>query len=150
MSEPGKLLFRVKANHTENRLLYVLLSLAFATLGLAQPYLRHRPPNWGLVSLALVYLLPVFVRGRGAVCENGIRLPDARAFLRTSFIAWSQIERYHWDGDVVTIVPAFSAFSGLDHLPSGGSARVPPDRKAQLEGILAGCTAGARQAQAKS
>lgn len=68
-----------------------------------------------------------FLRRKGSVYENGILLPGTQ----NRFIAWSQIERFHWDGDILTIIPASPIMGG------GGDLRVPADKRAQMESLLA-------------
>jgi hypothetical protein len=47
--------------------------------------------------------------------------------------------RYHWDGDILTIVSTSSVMGGADlgRPLLGGSARVPPGKRAQMQNLLA-------------
>ena len=64
------------------------------------------------------------------------RIPRAQS----RFIAWSQVERFHWDGDILTIVPTSSVMAGseLGRPLLGGALRVPMNKRAQVENLLAG------------
>jgi hypothetical protein len=140
MSERGKLLFRVPpAGREHSRIWLLILGLAFAAVILVEAYWRHRPINWPLLVMAGCYTTIYFIQRRGSVYENGILLPADTNSAQGRFISWAQIERYHWDGDVLTIVPTSSMMAGADlgRPLLGGSARVPADKRPQMEGLLA-------------
>lgn len=140
MSERGKLLFRVpSASRERSRIWLLILGLALAAMILGEAYWRHRPINWPMLVMAGGYTAMYFITRRGSVYENGVLLPADTNAAQGRFIAWSQIERYHWDGDVLTIVPTSSVMGGADlgRPLLGGSARVPADKQAQVESLLA-------------
>jgi hypothetical protein len=60
-------------------------------------------------------------------------------YARRRFIAWPQIERFHWDGDVLTVVPFTSFLMGCGSIGRpvlGGSIRVPAGQRVQVENLL--------------
>jgi hypothetical protein len=126
MSERGKLLFRVPPAGQEHSSIRLILGLAFAAVVLGEAYTLHKPINWPLLAMAGLYAGPYFIRRRGSVYENGLLLPADTNSAQGRFIAWSQVERYHWDGDVLTIIPTSSVMGGADlgRPLLGGSARV--------------------------
>jgi hypothetical protein len=85
-----------------------------------------------------------FMRRGGSVYENGILFPGDTNADQVRFIRWSQIDRYHWAGDVLTIVPTSSVMGGADlgRQLLGGSARVPADKRGQIENLLAKSPSG--------
>jgi hypothetical protein len=140
MSERGALLFRVSGYNQRYRYLWLLAGVSFAAVVLIEARWRHRAPNWALLVLAAFYTVMFFVQGRAAVYQSGIHLPSDSSGARGRFIAWSQVERCHWDGDILTIVPTFSVMAGADlgRPLVGGSLRVPKDKRAQIENLLGG------------
>ena len=51
---------------------------------------------------------------------------------------WNSIERYHWEGDVLTVIPGTSILrTGGGEPLTGGSVKVPLDRRAEVENLLA-------------
>jgi hypothetical protein len=78
--------------------------------------------------------------------ENGIHFPQEPSGGRARFIAWPQIDRFYWEDDVLTIVPASSVLSsgGGGGVPLlGGSVRISMARRVQVENLLA-VVSGAR------
>lgn len=139
MSERGKLLFRVPPAGQEHSRLWLLLGLVFAAVVLGEAYWLHKSVNWPLLAMSGFYTAAYFIRRRGSVYENGILLPADTNAAQGRFISWAQIERYHWDGAVLTIVPTSSMMAGADlgRPLLGGSARVPADKRPQMESLLA-------------
>jgi hypothetical protein len=140
MSERGALLFRVSANRNRDQYLWLLAGLAIAAVILIVPRLEHRRLDSPWPFLAAFYAAMFFVQRRSAVYENGIQLPADTSGARSRFIAWSHVERFHWDGDILTIVPTMSVMAGADlgRPLLGGSIRVPANKRAQMENLLAG------------
>ncbi len=138
MSESGALLFRISADNQRSRYLWLLAGVTFAAVVLIEARWRHRPLDWALPFLAAFYTVMFFVQRRASVYQNGIHLPADSSGARGRFIAWSQVERFHWDGDVLTIVPTSSVIAGADlgRPLLGGSIRVPKDKRAQIENLL--------------
>ena len=101
--------------------------------------MRHRSFDSPLLFLAVFYAVMYFVQRRAAVYENGVQLPADTSGARSRFIRWSQVERSHWDGDVLTIVPTSSVIGGADlgRPLLGGSIRIPAEKRAQVENLLA-------------
>lgn len=84
-----------------------------------------------------VFSLVRSVRGV-AFYEKGIFFPQEISGARARFIYWSAVERTHWDGDVLTVVPSTSVLStGGGPRLSGGSVKVPRNRRAEVEQLLA-------------
>jgi len=139
MSERGALLFRVSPNRHRDQLLWLVAGLAFAAVVLIEARWRHKPLDSPLLFLAVFYTAMFFAQRRAAVYENGIQLPADTSGARSRFILWSQLARFHWDGDVLTIVPTTAVMGGaeLERPLLGGSVRIPADRRGQVESILA-------------
>jgi hypothetical protein len=140
MSERGALLFRVSEYNQRSRYLWLLAAVTFAAVFLMEARWRHRDPNWALLVLAAFYTVMFFVQGRAEVYKSGIHLPSDSSGARGRFIAWSQAERFHWDEDVLTIVPTSSVMAGADlgRPLVAGSLRLPKDKRAQIENLLGG------------
>jgi hypothetical protein len=139
MSERGALLFRISANDTVNRV-WLALGATFAVVVLIESWREHAPPKWPWLVLASNSMVVFFLQRRASIYENGIQLPANSSGSRGRFIAWSQVERFHWDGDVLTIVPTSSVMAGadLERPLIGGTVRIPASRRAQIENHLAG------------
>ncbi len=90
--------------------------------------------------MALVFMARFFWYWRPAVYENGIQFPSDASNGRGRFIAWPEVERYHWDGDILTVVPTASVIGGaeLGRPLLGGAVRIPPGKRVQMENLLAG------------
>jgi hypothetical protein len=140
MSERGELLFHVSVDNRRSRYLWLLAGVTLAAVFLIEARLRNRTPDWALPFLAAFYTVMFVVQRRASVYQNGIHLPADSSGARGRYIAWSQVERSHWDGDVLTIVPTSSVMEGADlgRPLLGGSLRVPKDKRAQLEALLVG------------
>jgi len=140
MSERGALLFRVSPNRNRDQYLWLLAAIAMAVVILLVPWLEHRRMDSALPFFAAFYAAMFFAQRRAAVYENGIQLPADTSGARGRFIAWPQVERFHWDGDVLTIVPTMSVMGGQDlgRPLIGGSVRIPADKRVQIENLLAG------------
>jgi hypothetical protein len=88
------------------------------------------------------YRLSFLLSRKVAFCENGSHFPQEPSGPRARFIAWPHIERFYWDDDVLTIMPASSLLRG-----GGRSARVgrigPDTHSTAATGRdFAGCRAG--------
>jgi hypothetical protein len=64
--------------------------------------------------MAAIYVAMFFTQRRVSVYQNGIHLPADSSDARSRFVAWSQVERFHWDGDILTIVPTSSVMAGSE------------------------------------
>ena len=137
-AERGKLLFRVTAEQQAQRAIWAVVATALATLFAYDASTKHRA-DWGTVIFLAGYGLS-FLRSRKVLfCENGIYFPEDPSGPRARFIAWRQIERFHWDGDVLTVVPSSSLLGGAGSLSgpnTGGSVRVPTGRRIHVENLL--------------
>src|SRR5271166_4528218 len=114
MSERGPLLFRVSADNTQSRYLWLFLGLGFAALIVILALSSHKAPNWPMLVMAAIYVAMFFTQRRASIYQNGIHLPADSSGARGRFIAWSQLDRFYWDGDVLTIVPTTSVMAGAD------------------------------------
>jgi hypothetical protein len=143
MSERGALLFRISADNKREGYLWLLAGVTFAAVVLIEARWRHRPIDSGFLFFAVFYTAMFFLQRRASVYQNGIQLPSDSSGARSRFIAWSQVERFHWDGDVLTIVPTTSMMAGADlgRPLLGGALRVPASKRAQMENLLAGKSA---------
>ncbi|MGO4885309.1 MAG: hypothetical protein ACLP59_31460 [Bryobacteraceae bacterium] len=139
MSQRGALLFRITANNKRDRYSWLLAGLALATVILIEARQRHSSPNSALLFLAAFYLAMFLLQRRVSVYENGIHFPANSSGARGRFIAWTQVARFHWDGDMLTIVPSDSVRAGADigRALVGGAVRVPTNKRAQMENLLA-------------
>lgn len=88
---------------------------------------------------ALIFAVLVFRQIRGVVFYgNGVYFPGEPSGGNPRFIPWSAVERYHWDGDVLTVVPQSSILATGGAAPlAGGSVKVPQSRRAEVERLLA-------------
>jgi hypothetical protein len=136
MSERGALLFCVPDNW-RSRNVWLLFAVTVALVFLTEGLWLHRW-SWDLLAMAATWGVMAFLQRRGAAYEKGIQLPADNSGARSRFIARSQTERYHWDGDVLTIVPTSSVMSGADlgRPLLGGVLRVPSNKRSQLENFL--------------
>ena len=114
MPERGALLFRASADNTRSRYLWLSLGLGFAAVISILAVSSHKPPNWLLLVMAAIYVAMFFTQRRVSVYQNGIHLPADSSDARSRFVAWSQVERFHWDGDILAIVPTSSVMAGSE------------------------------------
>jgi hypothetical protein len=146
-ADRGKLLFRVNVDKRNNsalagpqfqRLIWDGVACAMASVFAYDASTSHRV-DWSALIFFAGYGLS-FVRSRKVLFyENGIYFPEDPAGGQSRFIAWRQIERYHWDADVLTVMPATSLLGGagsLSGLYAGGTVRVPTARRVQVENLL--------------
>lgn len=139
--ERGRLLFRLKNRSRGGDYLVAALAVLCGIPWLIEAY-RHA---WSLdrVLLALAYPLmfgaaSALGRRQVAFYENGIFFPQEPSGARQRFIPWTAIERYHWDGDVLAVVPSSSILSTGSAEPlTGGSIKVPLSRRVEAENLLA-------------
>ena len=138
-AERGKLLFRVAADQQLHRHIWAGVAAALAALFAYEGYREHRT-DWGSVIFFAGYLLTALLSRKVAFYENGIHFPEEPTGPRARFIAWGQIERFHWEGDVLTVVPTSSLLGrgagSVGDLSRAGSVRVPTGRRVQLENLL--------------
>lgn len=137
--ERGARLFRVLYNPRS------AYWLAGGVILLSVPWIidayRH---NWAIdklifagLYLVLYGILALRTR-RVDFYENGIYFPGESSGLKPRFIAWSAIERFHWDGDSLTVVPGTSIlYSGGEPPAAGGTVMIPTFRRAEVERLLA-------------
>ncbi len=99
------------------------------------------------VGYAVIFALFVIRAVRGVLFyEKGVFFPGEPSGGRPRFIPWSAVERYHWDGDVLTVVPQSSILATGGSAPlAGGSVKVPQSRRVEVERLLA--TAPAQRPQ---
>jgi hypothetical protein len=139
--ERGRLLFRTRSLHRRGNSLLGVFALAAAAPSVVQAY-RH---GWARDKLALAFF---YGASYGAVAllglrqvafyENGIFLPQEASGPRPRFVPWISIERYHWEDDILTVVPSSSILSTGGGEPlTGGSVKVPQDRRVEVENLLA-------------
>jgi hypothetical protein len=138
-AERGKLLFRVNAEQQLQRHIWAGVAAVLAALFAYEGYREHRM-DWGSVIFFVGYLLTAMLSRKVAFYENGIHFLEEPAGPRARFIAWGQIERFHWDGDVLTVVPTSSLLGpgagAAGDLSRAGSVRVPAGRRVQVENLL--------------
>ncbi len=153
--ERGKLLFSLRDGKAIRRyqpFLWMLAAMVVLTAAdLLYSSYRGGRTHWGMAAAwggyAIAFTLRVYFRGRDVgFYENGIVLPenpDAANVPR--FFPWAQIERYYWEGDVLTIVPGTSFLAGGGGsvgLPmTGGSVSVPPAKRSEVEKLLSAAPA---------
>ena len=138
-AERGKLLFRVAAEKRPERNIWTIVAIALAIVYGYEAYREHRS-DWGMVIFFAGYGLSFLLSRKVAFYENGIHFPQEPSGPRARFIAWPQIERFYWDDDVLTIVPASSLLRGGGGEGGpvlGGSVRIPIARRRQVETLLA-------------
>lgn len=102
---------------------------------------RH---DWAMdkIAFAAIYLVLYGILAlrtrRMDFYESGIYFPGESSGLKPRFIAWSAIERFHWDGDSLTVVPGTSILSSGGEPPAaGGTVMIPTSRRAEVERLLA-------------
>lgn len=86
------------------------------------------------------YALSFALSSKVAFYEKGIHFPQEPSGGRARFIDWSQIGRFYWDGDVLTVVPndaLLSTGGGNIGIPmQGGSVRIPAARQVQVANLI--------------
>jgi hypothetical protein len=136
--ERGAHLFRVPYNP---RSAYWLAAgvILLTVPGIIDAYRRQ----WAIGKLVIagaylaLYGILAFRARRVDFYENGIYFPGDSSGLKPRFIAWSAIERFHWDGDSLTVVPFTSIlYSGGEPPAAGGTAMIPTSRRAEVERLL--------------
>lgn len=138
--ERGALLFRA-ANASPWRSIAVALGWIAVSLLWAVDSARH---GWDAmdVTVGVIYAgicIVYAVRSvRGVVFyEKGIYFPDEPSGARARFIPWNAVERFHWDGDILTLVPQTSILATGGATPlAGGSVKAPPERRVEIERLL--------------
>jgi hypothetical protein len=148
-SERGTLLFKVAADRQPERYIWAVLAVCFAVVCAISVYREHGS-NLGMLIFFVAYGLRFLVSRKVVFYENGIHFPPDPSGARERFIAWPQVERFHWDGDVLTIIPSTSVLtsgggSGASAL-AGGTLRIPAARRAEVENLLSRQSAYSREA----
>jgi len=135
-NDGGALLFRVTAYRFwrpwRPTKIVSLMMLALVVLLFVSDYSRGHLDRSGRFPLALIVLMTLWLLLRPSnveFYEKGIRFP-------AEFIAWSDIGRYHWDGDTLTIAERSGLLDGGPTV-LGGTVRVPRSQRAQVENLLA-------------
>jgi hypothetical protein len=143
-AERGKLLFRVAAEKRPERNIWAIVGVALAMVYTYEAYKEHRS-DWGMVIFFAGYGLSFLLSRKVEFYENGVHFPQEPSGGRARFIAWPQIQRFHWDDDVLTIAPAAAVLSsGGGGVPLlGGSVRIPMARRVQVENLMS-TVSGAR------
>jgi hypothetical protein len=139
--ERGKLLFRLSADKQPQRLAWGIGAAAVTALWLFDAHRKHSLP-WEKAPIPILYLVIFLVRGiqRVGFYEKGAYFPQDPSGAPARFIAWNAIERFYWEGDTLTVIPAASflggggADVGVPHQTA--SVRVPPSKRVQVEGLL--------------
>jgi len=148
-SERGKLLFKIAAEKQHERYVWAVLAVCYAVICAISVSRKHWS-NIGMLIFFVAYGLRFFVSRKVEFYENGMHFPPDPSGARERFITWRQIERFHWDGDVLTIIPSTSVLtSGGGSGPSalaGGTVRIPADKRATVENLLSGASAYSREA----
>jgi hypothetical protein len=137
-AQRGKLLFRVNADQQLQRYIWAGVAIILAASFAYQGHREHRL-DWGTVIFFVGCCLSFLLSRKVIFYKNGIYFPQDPTGTRARFIAWQQIERFHWDGDVLTVVPALSLLGGAGSFSgpnTGGSVRVPTGRRVQVENLL--------------
>jgi hypothetical protein len=143
-AERGKLLFRIKADKQPQRYLWLLGGVVLAGLWIYDAY-RDRRLDFVRIVLPILYV-GLFLQKfrRVTFYENGIHFPAETSGAPPRFISWGEIERFHWDGDMLSIVPGSSLLSGgganagAPKVP--GSVTVPLARRTEVENLLTAAT----------
>ena len=138
----GKLLFRVAAEKPREGSIWAIEAIGLAIVYAYGAYKEHRS-DWGMLIFFAGYGLSFLWNRKVEFYENGMQFPQQQGG-GPRFIAWPQIQRFYWDDDVLTIVPASSVLSNGGGVPVlGGSVRIPMARRVQVENLL-GAVSGAR------
>ena len=148
-SERGKLLFKLRDGKAMQRYQpFAWIWAAIIVLNAADSinsHYRGGRTHWELTGVAIGVAIGLALRLRfrgwnAAFYENGVLLPEDPQTNVPRFFSWAQIERYYWEGDVLTIVPGTSFLAGGGGsvgLPvTGGSVSVPPARRPEVERLL--------------
>jgi hypothetical protein len=139
--ERGGLLFRTRSLNRRGSSLLAALIVVVVAPAYVTAY-RHKWEAGELVP-AIMYTVFYFLLAslglrQVAFYENGIYFPQEPSGPRPRFVAWNSIERYHWDSDLLTVIPGTSILKSGGGAPlTGGSVKVPPDRRAEVENLLA-------------
>src|SRR5579884_3040951 len=136
----GRLLFRISAENRAYRYIGLVATLVYA-FAFAWDVSHHGwRSGWGNYLFVTVYALALFFARWVKFYENGIYFPEDSHGGRGRFIRWAQVARYHWDGDVLTIIRDDSVLAGgaiAGYSLAGGAVRVPQSRRAEIESLLA-------------
>lgn len=137
-AQRGKLLFRVPAEKQFQRRLWIVVA---AILAVACGYYTERRSVSAMSMFFAGYAVTLLFSRYVIFYDEGIYFPQEPSGGRARFIPWGGIERFHWEGDALTIVPATSLLHGgvssVGDSLLGGTVRVPPRRRAQVEKLLA-------------
>lgn len=66
--------------------------------------------------------------------ESGVEIPPTPYYNRGQFLAWSQIERYGWDGDLLVLTGTNSVLAGGP--ARGGSIRIAQRARSAVDQIV--------------
>jgi hypothetical protein len=142
--EPGRVLFwaTIVRDRDESNWWVGLGILAVSSYAF-NGYSHHRGPTAILLAVILGSA-PFFLRfmsAKIAFFENGIDLPKHSSGAPPRFVSWQEIERFHWDGDLLTLVPVSSLMNGFGllsdmRLSITWTFRVPPGMRAEIDGRL--------------
>jgi hypothetical protein len=139
-AERGRLLFRTRSLHRRGNYVVQALALVAAAPWVVEAY-RHGWQADKLIMAAIYALMFGSVALLGlrqvAFYENGIYFPQEPSGSKPRFVPWNSIERYHWEGDVLTVVPGISVLSTGGGEPlTGGSVKISLEHRAEVERLL--------------
>lgn len=135
----GRLLFTT--NSVSRWLEYLLVVVGVIAIGgeFLTPYIKlwNTKALTAAILAALIGVAEILRRLRHIkFYENGIFFPDEESESKDGFIGWKDIARFHWEGDILTVVPSPALTAGGELL-TGGSVKVPKARRAEVERLLA-------------
>ena len=133
----GKLLFRIPPEYRLNGYTLAAITAALAIVPTILA-LRGDPAEWGMAVLFACYSIRFFLFNWFGFYEEGIQFPEDYFGKTGRFLLWSQIERFYWEDDTLTVVPTASLLGGASStLPlSGGSIPIPPPKRPRVEDLL--------------
>ena len=139
-SDRGTLLFRVTAYRFwrpwEPTKIIALMMLTMSVPLFLIDYSRGHRSSWFPFLFAAQSLLLLLSPRNVKFYEKGIHFPH-------EYIAWSDIGRYRWDGNMLIIREKSGLLEGGETV-LGGTVRVPRSQRAQVENLLR--TAGGAEA----
>ena len=116
------------------------MTILLAAVYTYDAYMNHRH-DWWIVLYFVGWGVTFLMGRRVSFYENGIYFPQDPSGGRARFIAWRDLERFHWDGDLLTVVPPSSLLAGgggdVGMPVLGGSVHVPAAKRVEVENLLA-------------
>jgi hypothetical protein len=112
-------------------------TIVFLAWRLVTAGVGDRATHWGQFLFWMLYVALFAFPRPVRFYENGVWFQQIPNTARTRFVSWEQIDRYHFEGDVLILTGTDSSLKGGP--VTGGVFHLRPGARERIEPILARC-----------